>query len=430
VSPAAPAHANGAAVLSALIDQPGGTALLALAQRREDLMLVGGAVRDLLLGLTPLELDVTVVEGAAQAAASLAAELSLPETVDRPRIVAFERFGTACVEWDAGRIDIAQRRAESYPWPGSLPEVEPGDLPADLARRDFTLNAIALPLSGPDAGVLQAVESGLEDLQARRLRVLHDRSFLDDPTRLLRLARYSGRLGFEVEPRTAELARSALTDGALDTVSEARIGAELWLAVSEEDPIKPLVALDELGVLTELGLLTPFERPPAEAALALLPADGSPAELLMAILLHRPDTGEADRLRVGDTLNGFEVPADARERILTSVFTAGPMAQRLRSGLRPSDLRLIFARAPVEAIALAGALAQRRSSELGGMAEHWLAELRHVRLRIGGEDLLAAGISQGPEVGLRLVRALDMKLDGEIPDSAEAELQAALGSPS
>lgn len=430
MSPAAPAHANGAAVLSALIDRPGGAALLSLAQRREDLVLVGGAVRDLLLGITPLELDVTVAEGAAQAAAGLAAELSLPETAAPPRIVAFERFGTACVEWDAGRIDIAQRRTETYPRPGSLPEVQPGDLDADLSRRDFTLNAIALPLSGPHAGMLQAVEHGLEDLQARRLRVLHDRSFLDDPTRLLRLARYSGRLDFEVEHRTAELARSALTDGALDTVSEARIGAELLLAVSEEDPIKSLVALDELGVLAALGLQAPFERSPAEAALALLPADGSPAELLMAILLHRPEAGEADRRRMGEKLNGFEVPADARERILASAFTAGPMAERLRSGLRPSDLRLIFERAPVEAISLAGALAQHRSPELGAMAEHWIGELRHVHLRIGGEDLLAAGIPQGPEVGLRLVRALDMKLDGEIPDSAEAELQAALGSPS
>lgn len=426
MSSAASTDAKGAAVLGALVEQPGGEAVLTLAKRREDLLLVGGAVRDLLLGHKPFELDVTVADGAAQAAVDLASELRLPPAAKPPRIVTFERFGTACVEWEGGRIDIAQRRKETYPEPGALPEVGPGDLQADLARRDFTLNAIALTLTGEDAGKLHTVKHGLEDLEAGRLRVLHDRSFLDDPTRLLRLARYSGRLGFEVESTTDKLARKALADGALGTVSHARIGAELWLAVSEQTPLRSLAALEELGLLSALGLPASFDSSLAEAALDLMPPDGSPAELLMGVLLHQ--LGDVDESHEADLLNGFEVPADTRERILASAFTADSMAERLQSEMRPSALRLFFDRVSVEAVSLAGALAQRRSPAIGRMVECWLGELRHVRLRIGGEDLLAAGIAQGPEVGQRLTRALDMKLDGEIADSATAELQAALGS--
>jgi tRNA nucleotidyltransferase (CCA-adding enzyme) len=413
-------------VLNALAEQPGGEAVLELAKRREDLMLVGGAVRDLLLGRKPLELDVTVADRAAEAAVDLASQLAGPTPAQTPQISIFERFGTACVEWEGGRIDIAQRRNETYPEPGALPVVEPGGLKADLTRRDFTLNAIALTLSGEEAGRLHAVEHGLEDLEAGRLRVLHERSFLDDPTRLLRLARYSGRLGLVVETTTGELARSALADGALDTVSRARIGAELWLAVSQEMPLRSLAALEELDLLSTLGLPASFDSSLAQAALDLMPLDGSIAELLMGVLLH--PLGEVDDPQAAELLNEFEVPADIRQRVLASAFTAESMATNLQPDMRPSALRLLFHRVPVEAVSLTGALAQRRSPEILPLIEQWLGELRHVRLRIGGENLLAAGIAQGPDVGRRLTRALDMKLDGEIPDSAEAELRAALAS--
>ncbi len=119
-----------------------------------------------------------------------------------PETVIHERFATAVVEWIHGRIDIAERRAESYPRPGALPEVRAATVAEDLARRDFTVNAIAVTLAGPHRGRIDAVEHALEDLSAGRLRVLHERSFIDDPTRLLRLARYRARLAFDVEGET------------------------------------------------------------------------------------------------------------------------------------------------------------------------------------------------------------------------------------
>ncbi len=211
-------------MLRALAAQPGGPALLSLARDRDDLELVGGAVRDLLLGRSPRELDVVVAGDAAALARELASLLGA-------RTTAHERFGTAAVEWEQGRIDVAERRVESYPAPGALPQVRPGSAEEDLARRDFTVNAIAVELGGAREGQLHGAAHALEDLHAGLLRVLHERSFNDDPTRLLRLARYRARLGFDVEAHTAELAAQALAAGALATVSRARIGAELRLAL-------------------------------------------------------------------------------------------------------------------------------------------------------------------------------------------------------
>jgi len=157
-----------------------------------DAWLVGGAVRDLLRGEGRADLDIAVVEDAAE----VASRLGPPDT-------AAEAFGTASVPLDGVRVDIARARRETYAHPGALPTVEPAPLADDLARRDFTVNAMALPLFGE----VELVDpySGTADLGAGLLRVLHADSFRDDPTRALRAARYAARLGFEVEPVTLAL---------------------------------------------------------------------------------------------------------------------------------------------------------------------------------------------------------------------------------
>ena len=151
-----------------------------------------------------------------------------------------------------GRFDLARARRERYAHPGALPDVEPASIDEDLRRRDFTVNALALALGGPRRGELVAAPRALDDLAAGTLRVLHDASFRDDPTRLLRLARYGGRLGFSPDERTARLAREAIGDGALATVSGGRQGAELRLAGAEADPRPVLQELDRLGLGAQL----------------------------------------------------------------------------------------------------------------------------------------------------------------------------------
>lgn len=408
----------GAQVLERLREQPGGPELLQLARGREDVELVGGAVRDLLLGRTPRELDVVVAADAPALAQTLGDRLEAEVTVH-------ERFGTAYLEHGATRLDFATRRAESYPSPGALPEVRAGTPTEDLLRRDFTVNAIAVALDGPSPGELRAVPHALEDLAATRLRVLHEASFVDDPTRLLRLARYHARLGFTVEERTGELAREALRGGALDTVSGARVGAELRLALCESQALAVLEAMQRLGVLAAVHPRLRHDPALVERASALLPADGRmPALLLAALvlpLLLRAD-GEP-RAEARGLLDRLEFPQGERDLALASAEAALRLHEALPRCERPAEMHTLVADAPVEGVALAGALGAAES------ARRWLQELRHVRLLIDGDDLLARGVQQGPEVGRRLRETLLRRLEGELQAGREAELAAALEEP-
>ena len=429
MSPAHPVHTAEQA-LERLARLPGGPELLSQARRREDIALVGGAVRDLLLGHWPRELDVTVSADAAGLARELAASVSPSERAygHAVRPVAHERFGTASVGWEYGRIDIAQRRAEAYPAPGALPEVRPGRVEEDLARRDFTVNAISLALGGADRGRLAAVEGALEDLAAGALRVLHEQSFIDDPTRLLRLARYQARLGFAIEPHTEELARAAITGGALQTVSRARIGAELRLALGEPDPLAALAALDRLGVLAALEAGMRLDGALAARTLALLPRDANPGLALLAgLLLADSDAqGATTTAELFALLDSLEFTAGEREPVIIAASRARELAAEMQRTQRPSQLQATLAGLPPEAVALAGALAGEGSAAARA-AGSWLQTLRAVSLSIDGADLIAAGIPEGPEIGRRLAAALAARLDGELDGGREAELAAALG---
>ncbi len=192
--------------------------------------LVGGVIRDLLLDRPVLDIDL-VVEGNAPETAALLGE---PEASN-------EWFGTASVLVDGMRIDIAGARRETYARPGALPQVEPAGLGEDLARRDFTVNTMAAPLGG--AGDLVDPHGGVDDLRARVLRVLHDGSFVDDPTRALRAARYAARLGLQLEARTAEL----LGNADLATVSPDRVETEIRKTVADAERARRAATAEPVG---------------------------------------------------------------------------------------------------------------------------------------------------------------------------------------
>jgi tRNA nucleotidyltransferase (CCA-adding enzyme) len=413
----------GAHVLEALAGLPGGRELLALREERQDLSLVGGALRDLLLGLPPRELDLVVEQDAPGFAQALLASLAGAN----PSVTEHDRFGTALLQWDGGRVDVAERRAESYPIPGALPEVRPGGLQEDLQRRDFTVNAILLPLGGPRQGELLGVEHSLEDLQAGRLRVLHDQSFLDDPTRLLRLARYSARLGFQVEPHTAELAAEALQAGALSTISRARIGAELRLALRETDGVGALRAISHLGALAAIEPRLNLDEETARRALDLLPGDGRADLLLMASLLLplSIDPAEDPEPLMFELLDGLEFTSGDRDGVMRTALVAPGLFRELALASKPSEMYEALWAHTTEAIALGAAMGEGTES-LSAEAEIWFERLRHVKLEISGQDLIDAGIPSGPQIGRRLSHALARRLDGELMPGPEAELEAAL----
>jgi tRNA nucleotidyltransferase (CCA-adding enzyme) len=381
---------------------PAAAPVLAALDGEPRVWVVGGAVRDLLLGGRPSDLDL-VVEGDALPVARRAAERLDGE------VLVHERFGTATVRGEEGAFDLAGARRESYPQPGALPVVELGaPLDEDLARRDFTVNTLALRLAD---GELQSAPGGREDLEARVLRVMHDASFRDDPTRLVRLARYAGRLGFEVEPHTAALARLAVSVGVLGTVSGERLGAELRLLAGEPQPAA-LAALEEHGL--GRALLPGFDVHAAlvERAVALCPLDARPGLVALGSTVR-----DARAEELSARLRDLGFPASEAEAL---VACAG--LDRLLSslaGARPSEADALLRHRPLEVAVLAAAAGS-------DPARDWLDRARHLRAAIGGDDLLAAGLS-GPAIGRGLLAARAALLDGEAPDR-ERQLAAALAA--
>jgi tRNA nucleotidyltransferase (CCA-adding enzyme) len=366
--------------------------------------LVGGAVRDLLLGTTPIDLDL-VVEGDLDRIGAL---LGAPTRVH-------DRFGTCTVVLAGRSYDLARARRERYARPGALPTVEPATIDEDLSRRDFTVNALALALGGRRRGELLTLPGARDDLRLGLLRVLHDASFIDDPTRLLRLARYRARLEFTAADRTRRLAEDAVAGGALATVTGARLGAEIRLLGAEPNPIGAFAALRELGVDEAIadgfGLRDPGL---ADRALALLPGDGDAGVLIIAIALIGVPEPQRPEL-----LDRLAFPAAPRDASLATAGRAPAAAAALERAATPSQIAAAVGDGPVELVALAGALGSHVA------AERWLGSLRQVRLEIDGNDLLAAGIEPGPAIGAGLRGALAAKLDGTVNGRAQ-ELAAAV----
>jgi tRNA nucleotidyltransferase (CCA-adding enzyme) len=333
---------------------------------------VGGAVRDLLLGRGRADLDLVVEGDAAEFAAALGAE---------PR--EHERFGTAKVVVDGQEVDVAGARAETYAAPGALPDVSPAaGIEDDLGRRDFTINAMAIPLRG-EARLIDP-NDGRADLEAGLLRVLHRRSFVDDPTRAIRAARYAARFGFELEPETAELLRA--TD--LETVSADRRRAELLrLAAEDSGP-------QGLALLGEWSLVEPREG-------------GFELAARVAQLLAAPLWSEL---------------APRPQAVLSAALgpVGGEYALAAARPERPSRaVELARGHDPVE-LALARALGAE-------WLDDYVGRWRAVELEIDGADLIAAGVPPGPALGRGLATALRAKLDGEAA-GREGELAAALAA--
>ncbi len=191
---------------------------------------VGGCVRDWALGIAETtDLDVTV-EGS-----GIVLARSVGKTL-RGRLTVHEQFGTATVRLGGRRVDFATCRRETYAKPAAYPKVSPGTLRDDLLRRDFTMNAMALALNPVSLGRLQDPFRGRQDLRRKTLRILHEKSFLDDPTRILRGVRFAERFGLRWDPKTFAQLRSAIKAGALGWLNQGRVRKELDLMLAEPNP--------------------------------------------------------------------------------------------------------------------------------------------------------------------------------------------------
>ncbi|HKF82999.1 MAG TPA: hypothetical protein VKB23_08575 [Solirubrobacterales bacterium] len=337
---------------------------------REPVYLVGGAVRDLLLGRPRADVDLVVEADAA----ALAARLGGAEKEH-------ERFGTVKVEVAGHELDIATARTETYPEPGALPVVAPaGSIEADLRRRDFSVNAMAIPLAG-EPRVIDP-HGGRDDLAEGLLRVLHPRSFVDDPTRAIRAARYGSRFGFSLEPETFELLRRA----DLATVSADRRRAEL----------ERLAAEPTGGV--GLGLL---------AGWGLLDLRQGGIELMRSVEELLRDPHWAGFVPREQALIAAALGPEGAEGVLASMPAPRP-GEAVEAAGRRDPVELILGRA------------------MGATwLDRYLTDWSRIELEIDGGDLIAAGVPQGPAVGRGLRAAKSRRLEGEVA-GREQELAAAL----
>jgi tRNA nucleotidyltransferase (CCA-adding enzyme) len=371
------------------------------------LYLVGGSLRDLLLGRPHVDLDLAVEAEVGPLAHALGERLAA-------RVVVHRRFGTAVLRGPGFELDLARTRRERYPRPGALPEVEPADLGADLARRDFTVNAMALALA-PTEGRLVDPHGGLADLAARRIRSLHDASFQDDATRILRAVRYAGRLGFRLSEETEAALRRDLSY--LDSLSGPRRRRELILLLNEGEAVAAARLAADLGVLAALHVslaLTPAREAAWRRALAGR-QHGSRVELGLCLIVA---VSEVDA--VTDLARHLHLDGRLEAVLRDFVRLSGLSGKLARSSLPSEAVELLdrFAPAAVWAVSVCG------DGVAATTCRRYLEQWRRVRPRLDGDDLLALGVPAGPAVGAALRALRRARLDGLVTDQDEEEALA------
>jgi tRNA nucleotidyltransferase (CCA-adding enzyme) len=355
--------------------------------RQEGVYLVGGTVRDILLGREGFDIDIAVEGDAIAFAEGLGGE-----------VTAHGRFGTAVVRFPDGRHwDVVTARRETYAEPAALPDVEAGTIEEDLARRDFTVNAIAASL-GDDFGHLRDPHGGQADLEDRTIRVLHDRSFVDDPTRIFRAIRYENRLGFRMDDETERLGREGMPGVAL--LSAARLREEVVALLSEGGIAHTLERLADFGGAppVDIGLVERLDALRDELD------PGAPLWRLRLAVISAEHPGLVERLSL-------------RREDARAVEDAVALAPALAEASDPVEIADLAGRAPDAALL---ALARRDSAVL----RDWFTRLRDVRLDVTGNDLAELGLPESPRVGEVLEELRRRKLRGELADRAE-ELAAA-----
>ena len=385
------------------------------AKRRERAYLVGGVVRDLLLGVPSLRsglgsgprFDVDlVVEGDAVKLAEQVAETS------PAKLLVHRRFGTAKLKYERFTLDMATARRETYAQPGALPTVTPGTLKDDLIRRDFSINAMAISLAPNDYGELIDPYHGRSDLEHRLIRILHPGSFSDDPTRILRAVRYEQRFGFEFEAQTARVLERDVP--VLDTISGDRIRHELESIFREEQPDLVINRLAEIGVLARISprlkgggwIAEKYDTARRLKRPTQLPT------LYFCLLIYSLSKEENEQF-----LTRLNTPAKLSRAMRDTLRLKTRLAFLDRSALKPSQVYYLLQ--DYEPLAIQANAIASDPSMAQSYLQLFLTKLRYVSTSLNGEELKRLGISAGPEMG-RILQALHgARLDGEVRTKAD-----------
>ena len=388
-------------------------------ERGLDLFLVGGTVRDMLLGRARADVDLAV-EGDGMGFARRLARRTEGRYTPHPR------FLTATVDLPEGNsLDVATARGETYERPGALPRVAPASMEVDLARRDFTINAMAVPLNGRSFGNLVDPFNGRDDLEKRLVRVLHDRSFIDDPTRLFRAVRFEQRLGFRLERGTERRIREAVSGGMIGNLSGPRLLEQLRLICTEPDPWRVFNRLERLEALKAIhpalasddGLKTLVREITRSGDLASSTYDGWWILYLVALFRPRREEtlhGIVDRLKPNRRLRKAIEDMSRWSRVEQDIASGGveTPADFYRAVRTISEDTMLFL------------TLTHPDDDVRRRCESYYRHHRHMALSIDGGTLKELEIPAGPAYGQILDEVLSMKINGEI-GTAEEERRAA-----
>lgn len=432
-------------------------------ERGWHLYLVGGGVRDLLLAPpgAPLELqDIDLVVDGFYRAAAVGAGVELAKALQasypEARLEVHGEFQTAALSWPARSpfgpllVDIATSRTEFYPYPTANPEVEASSIRQDLYRRDFTVNALALCLTAPQAGTLLDFFGGLLDLKARQIRVLHANSFIEDPTRIYRAVRFAVRLHFRIEPQTEEYIRYAIDTGVYEPYRQ-RSGQAPALQTRLKAELKYILqatywlgALQLLGKLGALRCLHPALEPSPTLWQQLqlvgrwvdrLNADGNFSSWQLRLEALIAAVPASDRAAVAENL---QLPAESIARLGCLAAVEGAIARafdtpppelplwavptaELCNGFYPSQIARILQPYKTPMLILAGVRAPVRVRQ---KIWRYLTEWTQVKPALNGNDLKKMGYKPGPEFKPILSLLLAAALDGQAttPEAAKSLL--------
>jgi tRNA nucleotidyltransferase (CCA-adding enzyme) len=379
------------------------------AQLNMSAYLVGGPVRDLLLGIPNLDLDF-VIEGAA---IELAHHLQ-DKHPDKIQITAeHERFQTTKLSVQNLRVDLSTARTEIYEYPAALPRVEASSLSADLYRRDFTINTLAVCINPDRYGELIDYFDGMHDLEKKTIRILHPSSFIEDPTRIVRAARFAARLSFKLDHDTNKQAQTALATGIFDDLGGVRIGSEIKAVLSTAQRLKALDLLASFsGTLCYLDAHLKYDVSAkrnircAERVLARYPLTDDWV-VYLAVLLQQLDSS-----RLEDLLARLQLDNDIRNHIRQGLTLPRKLIN-LKPKSKASEIYHAVHGASDHSLTIAAALAQPGSFARRAIRTY-MEKLKAIQTSLTGADLLKMGLQAGPAMGRALSMLKDGRLDGTL----------------
>jgi len=407
----------------------------ALSEHFSGAYLVGGFVRDLLLDVPNADIDIAVEGDGMEFAERLGAEF-------QGRVRPHKKFRTAVVlipwesledkpPWprirsDCLRVDVATTRTDYYDYPAALPSVEHASIRQDLFRRDFTINAMAVNLKGENFGEVLDFFGGMVDLNRGGVHILHNLSFIEDPTRIFRAVRYENRYGFRMDAQTLALARACVDMHLVGDLSSARLRDELVALLSERDVDWTLRRLSELGVAQQVH---PRLATGEDTTRIIRRLEELSRELDMEdeIEMWRLRLAAITRRMAGHELylwlERLRLRRSDSDVIRKSVVMGPRLGEQLGSDEGSvSDAYELLSRVVVEVAFFAAATCEEEPAH--SRLVEYLAELRHRTLQVTGDDIIALGVEEGPDIGKILEKLRRLRVQGEMKGRT-AELEAA-----